>query len=234
MKILVVPDIHGRDFWIEPCQKWQGSIVFLGDYHDPYPFQVSKDNSLKNLEKLVNFVTVNKDRCICLEGNHDYPYLTYANNGCRFDRLHSNAVREYLTELKLQVALIQDNIVFSHAGITPAWCNSSGYDFEEIPSMLITDSHLGEVSWYRGGLNTHGSPLWCDICEYADSSHYPVYYQIFGHSQQEKNPVIEEDYACLDCRQCFIIDTIKNTILQWDQIVILLKNVQKKQVISVK
>lgn len=39
MKTLVIPDIHERNFWIEPCLNWQGSIIFLGDYHDPYTFQ---------------------------------------------------------------------------------------------------------------------------------------------------------------------------------------------------
>lgn len=69
-KILIVPDIHGRDFWIEPCQKWQGSIVFLGDYHDPYSFQVSLNRSRLNLKKLVEFYENNADRIICLIGNH--------------------------------------------------------------------------------------------------------------------------------------------------------------------
>ena len=70
LKTLVVPDVHGRKFWIEPCLNWQGSIVFLGDYHDPYFEEVSKDNSLKNLKELVEFYESNKDRIICLLGNH--------------------------------------------------------------------------------------------------------------------------------------------------------------------
>lgn len=35
-KILVIPDLHGRGFWKEPCNNWEGKIIFLGDYHDPY------------------------------------------------------------------------------------------------------------------------------------------------------------------------------------------------------
>ena len=35
-KILVIPDLHGRSFWKEPCDNWEGRIIFLGDYHDPY------------------------------------------------------------------------------------------------------------------------------------------------------------------------------------------------------
>ena len=38
MKILIIPDIHGRDFWIEPCKHIDefDKVIFLGDYHDPY------------------------------------------------------------------------------------------------------------------------------------------------------------------------------------------------------
>ena len=61
-KVLVIPDVHGRDFWQEPCTKWDGQIIFLGDYHDPYPWQVSTKESLANLKNLVDFYNSNKDR----------------------------------------------------------------------------------------------------------------------------------------------------------------------------
>ena len=51
-EILVIPDVHGRDFWKEPCREWEGKVIFLGDYHDPYTQQVSKNNSLENLKVL--------------------------------------------------------------------------------------------------------------------------------------------------------------------------------------
>lgn len=218
MRILCIPDIHGRDFWIEPCQKWEGPIVFLGDYHDPYPFQVSKDKSLQNLEKLVDFVIANKSRCTCLEGNHDYPYLTYANNGCRFDKVHANLVRERLVYLDLHLTLIKDDVIFSHAGVTPAWCDSSRYSLNQLLNnkIPIRDSELERVSWYRGGEDKYGSPLWCDVSEYANLSHFEGFYQVFGHSQQEKNPIINEDFACLDCRKCFIVDTETKEIIPYE------------------
>lgn len=39
--ILIVPDIHGRKFWKEPCSnvdKYE-KIIFLGDYLDPYTWR---------------------------------------------------------------------------------------------------------------------------------------------------------------------------------------------------
>ena len=42
-KILIIPDVHGRDFWKEPVKQElknnETSIVFLGDYTDGYPHE---------------------------------------------------------------------------------------------------------------------------------------------------------------------------------------------------
>ena len=31
-------------------------------------------------------------------------------------------------------------------------------------------------------------------------------YQIFGHTQQIKDPIITDKWACLDCRQAFVLN----------------------------
>ena len=40
-KILIIPDVHGRDFWKEPVKKvledTNAHIIFIGDYTDGYP-----------------------------------------------------------------------------------------------------------------------------------------------------------------------------------------------------
>ena len=35
--------------------------------------------------------------------------------------------------------------------------------------------------------------------------HIPNIFQIFGHTQVIKG-IIEPDFACIDCRKCFILD----------------------------
>lgn len=77
-KILVIPDVHGRSFWKEPCNNWEGKIVFLGDYHDPYGEYIggepSKDESLANLRELAAFVENRRHTSdvIYLLGNHKF------------------------------------------------------------------------------------------------------------------------------------------------------------------
>ena len=77
-EILVIPDVHGRDFWKEPCNNWTDKIIFLGDYHDPYGEYIdeepNKAESLTNLRKLAAFVENKRHTSdvICLLGNHKF------------------------------------------------------------------------------------------------------------------------------------------------------------------
>ena len=79
------------------------------------------------------------------------------------------------------------------------------------------------ISYMRGGRFAYGSPVWAHWNEIDNYDYeYDVYYQIFGHSQQfsremidEINtigytdkiaePIITDWFACLDCKQLFII-----------------------------
>lgn len=221
MKILCVPDIHGRDFWIEPCQNWQGSIVFLGDYHDPYPEEVSIKDSLENLKKLVEFVVKNKNRCTCLIGNHDAGYLE-GNRGrftCRHDNRHHLEIQKLFKKLDLQLIKIVDpNVIFSHSGILPKWLEDSAIpNFYDVEFLDISNIAFQAISPYRGGVACEvGSCLFGDVREYDTYPHIPDYYQIFGHTQLE-HEYITPDYACLDCRKCFIVDTETKEIIPYNK-----------------
>ena len=74
-KIFIIPDLHGRTFWKEPCNNWEGKIIFLGDYHDPYGDWINGEpnlnDSIKNLRELSSFVSDN-DMVTCLLGNHKF------------------------------------------------------------------------------------------------------------------------------------------------------------------
>ena len=76
---------------------------------------------------------------------------------------------------------------------------------------------ISNISFHRGGWLRNGSCEWADIKEHIDikssTEHNKIIplgedgiFQVFGHSQL-KSPVITDKWACLDCRQCFIIDT---------------------------
>ena len=215
MKILLIPDIHGREFWLEPCLEWEGQIIFLGDYHDPYPDQVSVEDSLTNLWKLTEFYKDNSDRCIMLLGNHDFSYVG-TEITCRYDRKNHKEVTKLLEDLSLKVIHIQDNIIFSHAGVTQDWLGHNHINLYDLIKLPIDNSILSQIPYIRGGYAEYGSPIWEDL-RLFNASHLPDnYYQIFGHTQLKENAYITDKFADLDCRKAFIVDTITKEIKEYE------------------
>jgi hypothetical protein len=129
---------------------------------------------------------------------------------------------------------IEDNCIFSHAGISQGWAKRVWKSFEypesEFKSIMdvalaINDIPLtkfnnyvniiSDISHYRGGDMFYGSSEWADLREHIDmkSSITKIVpkgedgiYQIFGHTQL-RQPLINDYWACLDCRKAFIFDT---------------------------
>lgn len=76
-KILVIPDVHGSNFWVESCANitQYDRIVFLGDYVDSSGFEdVSNQEMLSNFIKIIDLKKENQDKIILLYGNHDFGY----------------------------------------------------------------------------------------------------------------------------------------------------------------
>ena len=214
MKLLIIPDIHGRDFWKEPCQHIDefDKVVCLGDYHDPYPQQVSQDISRHMLrDEFVPFVEKHKDKFVCLFGNHDGNYIV-GDMANRIDFHHKEEIRNLLKRLDLQLIYEVDGYLFSHSGVLPSWMsnNFSILDEHEVVDCLknvqFWDPALLDVSPYRGGYSRCGSCIWGDVREYSDAYQYIKWYQIFGHTQLQ-NEIITDTFACLDCRKAFVLNT---------------------------
>jgi hypothetical protein len=82
---------------------------------------------------------------------------------------------------------------------------------------------LAHCSYYRGGNHEVGSVIWADLTEIDKfNAEYEGWYEIFGHTQQLSremceeiyskgktdklaNPVINDYFACLDCKRIFTI-----------------------------
>lgn len=222
-KILVVPDVHGRDFWKEPCNNWNGPIIFLGDYHDPYGEYIdgepNKHDSLNNLRELSNFVVKKRtiNFVICLLGNHDLSYFT-GNLKNRYDYINALEVKKLLETLELRAAweLTTEPVkfLFSHAGITKDWLTYN--DLDDISEIALSSDILEQVPYSRGGHYKYGSCIWNSLEDYQVENHLPEYYQIFGHTWGGRTePVIEKDYAMLDCCKAFVLDTSSGKIVDY-------------------
>lgn len=234
-KVLILPDIHGRGFWKTPCKNWEGQIVFLGDYHDPYgewmPREPKHKQSRQNLAELVKFIEKRREEhpysVICLWGNHDESY----RNGfckCRFDDEYADEVYELLKRLKPQIYFElwdadeepTNKFLFSHAGITKDWIKWHNLTLEDLFQDFISGKdckYLDEVPYSRGGYSQCGSCIWNSLEDYATEIHLPEYYQIFGHTWGGRTkPVINEEFAMLDCGQAFVLDTATKEIKKWN------------------
>ena len=140
IKILFVPDIHGRDFWrksvLNTLEKSNAKIVFLGDYIDPYEDdfieQMEADSkfdyrkySIDVLNDIIDLKYKYPDRIILLQGNHDTGY-SIGKDICesRRDYLNAATITEIFRENwdKFQLAYEETingvHFVFSHAGIS--------------------------------------------------------------------------------------------------------------------
>lgn len=218
MKLLIIPDVHGRDFWEEPCSHIDefDKVIFLGDYHDPYPFQVSQDKSRHQLrDKLVPFVKEHKDKVVCLMGNHDGNY-TIGAMADRMDMFHNNEIRNLLKQMDLKLAYMADGYLFTHAGVLPAWLDYNKLTLDDVLNDNVPVEALIQVSQKRGGTDPCGSCIWGDVREYDMHRKLENVYQIFGHTQLVSQ-IIAPYWACLDCRAAFVLDTVSKELKRYGE-----------------
>ena len=207
MKILIIPYIHGRDFWVEPCSHIDefDKVSFLGDYHYPYPYEISKETSRNRLrDQLLPFVLEHQDKVVCLFGNHDGNYLV-GTMAHRLDSYHKEEVAEYMNKMNIKLIHIEEKYLFSHSGVLPKWLENNNLTLKDLETLPFNHPALMNVSPIRGGWSEVGGCVWGDVREYAVREHLPDYYQIFGHTQQVENAIITEDWADLDCRKAFTL-----------------------------
>ena len=222
--ILIVPDIHGRDFWL-PALDYQGEIIFLGDYTDPYPQEgFTDEHAYQGFLKIVKFKQDNPERVTLLIGNHEMHYYNKDLSAGRFSREYFDKYHAILmgddTKGLFQLCKQVDNYLFIHAGLTKGWYDRHYEQFKDLGSTLEEQLNnvffkkmyiFHEAAWkYRGGLDETGSPLWADIHEFYDedeTEHFsPDIIQIFGHTQMlEKEPIIKDKYCLLDNRQLYLL-----------------------------
>lgn len=234
--MLIVPDIHGREFWREPLEKYPNEeVIFLGDYLDPYPEEgITPETALHVFQDILKLKRDNPDRITLLLGNHDLGYLDpiHKRNICRHDWKHDSeitwhfleAIRKNPKSFRLS-KVVNGEILFSHAGFHPWWIKNHpefGDSIETVVDYLENKlwspevmNALCEYSGFRGGYErNYGSPVWSDLREWClpDVSPEEGITQIFGHTQLKEGKIIEmPGLKCVDCKHVVKLKT-DNTI----------------------
>ncbi len=236
-KIIIIPDVHGRTFWKEAVEQSCDKIIFLGDYLDPYGWEgISEEDAIANFEDILKFAENRKD-CKLLLGNHDCGYIWSDVCSSRRSRVYATDISHMFNEnfdqfdLAYQVIQNDKKFLFSHAGIHKRWIDLIIDDLEiNAPDINIADLlnnwlhcdeynknyFLGMYSNFRGWLGgDFGSCIWADVREWSseldnrNENEKLGYYQIFGHTQLEEEPIIQDTFACIDVRRYFILEDCK-------------------------
>lgn len=177
---LIIPDVHGRDFWREPVMETlQGTdahIVYLGDFHDPYSHEFKDGDdylqkSVDQFKEIIELKRQNPGRVTLLIGNHDCGYAI-GDDICssRMDRSHRRELEDLfqdnreLFQLAEECDIAGKHFVFSHAGILKGWVRVVWGDEMDKPGFNVVDhlnnawltsnygvlDALGDYDQYRG------------------------------------------------------------------------------------
>lgn len=226
--ILIIPDIHGRNFWkkaVEENMDKVDRIIFLGDYLDPYPWEsITRKEAISNFQEIIDFKSENRDKVVLFVGNHDLAYIDKKNYivRSRYDSSNARHIEEMFRSHRSFFQLAHEELIgdkrylFTHAGLQIGWYKKHEKLIGEltvngmnhllgIPSGIKA---LCEASWSRGGWDQFGSIVWNDVtdCGPHVNDELPWDRQVFGHSQQEEHPIITDTHVCLDCRKAFILN----------------------------
>lgn len=217
-KLLVIPDIHQEISWVDKILQIENGnfdkVVLLGDLYDSF----SSPKTIASVTETAKYVMELKqkmgDNLIVLIGNHDVPYYAVYETARKTNNVYEHSLsdrvkyvcggytphkaieiakvvdREFIDSCKL--CHIEDNILYSHAGLLSNFLNPFLTDVE-VPNYIEnicteawkTFPHIWnpllEAGMSRGGCEVHGGITWCDISEFKDD--IPLV-QIFGHSTE--------------------------------------------------
>ena len=194
MKIICIGDVHGRKVWKDIItQENPDKVVFIGDYWDSFdiPFQ----DQMKNFLEIVHY-KVSHPNTVLLLGNHDFHYTRFAGEFYSgYQQLHQYEIAAAIDIHKqhFQVAHQEENILFTHAGLTKTWWEANK---EHAPRMIIQQHKVAEhindiyeftprVFRFTGpdsyGENITESPLWVRPHALRQDA-FPGLIQVVGHT----------------------------------------------------
>jgi len=220
-KAIIIPDVHGRPFWRKVLDNKEDTIIFLGDYSDPYEIEgFTHEDCLKGLADIIQFKKDNPERVTLLLGNHDTHYL-YPNWACwRFSKQHYSRYNKLykenidLFQMAWEINANNRNCLFTHAGMSIAWSILNESDITWIDDSFSETLNrtwkenpkvFNSVGRYRGG-DSVGSPIWADVREHDTQGISDTTIQIFGHTQLMEEPFINGNMWCVDCQKVFMLE----------------------------
>ena len=172
-KLVAIGDIHGRDTWQQIVEQEQPNIVvFMGDYFDSY--DIPGLDQIYNFQNIIQWKLDNPQcQVIMLIGNHDFHYMPVCSEKYSgFQRALWPEVGRVLEDKRhhLKIAFRYDDLVFSHAGVSPEFLLNNKWGEQDMVEFLndlwyfqphkfkFADNGYGHSDPY--GDDTFQGPLW--------------------------------------------------------------------------
>lgn len=201
MKIVIIGDTHAHTTWKDIVEKENyDKVIFLGDYFDNFS-RPTADFQLQNFKEIVEFCE--KNNSIVLLGNHEYHYMHPKEKYSGFSYDNRYKAHDYLMELWdkkiLKPIHIEDNIIFSHAGVSKTWLTEIAHleDVKEIEEKADFEDFKFN---YLTGINYSGdtissSPIWIRPNSLL-SDKVDGYTQVVGHTPLRSIHVQDNVWFC--------------------------------------
>ena len=199
MKTIILGDIHGRSNWKTILDVHQDieRVIFMGDYFDS--FNISGVEQLHNFNEIIRFKEETDKEVIMLIGNHDHHYMdageTYSGYQASMKWSFQEAIKNNMHHL--QIGYILDNILFTHAGVSPIWMDNT---FKQWSPDTITEQlnelykfqprsfNFSHLSFDPTGDSIEQGPLWIRPrslmgSNKGDNGLRKHFIQVVGHTQ---------------------------------------------------
>lgn len=180
-KWIAIGDIHGRQNWkaiVNAEFDRVDRIIFLGDYFDSFNIPVL--DQIENFKDLIQLKRDYPDKIVLLTGNHDLHYISsvnehYSGKSKRYDYIiEMDCVLPAIQDRSLQLCHIENDFLFTHAGVTQTWLKETGLvgDLENLEQLLNDELyyrpgtfrfryvHEMQLRNSRTGNNIWQGPLW--------------------------------------------------------------------------
>lgn len=211
MKLIALGDTHGRSDWkLVVSNNEFDIIVFMGDYFDTDE-DITPEQQKSNFEDLIEYKKANIDKVVLLFGNHDYHYLRTVNETYSgFQELHCTDITEMLHKALeaglMQMCLIEDNYIFSHAGVTKTWLKNTGYTGEDPLELFINDLFKYQPLAFGFTIGANNCPYGDDVCQTPiwvrpqslEADCLDNFIQVVGHTTQNQLKVIDNKIVLID------------------------------------
>jgi len=201
MKTLILGDTHGRSNWkdVLAAHPDAARVIFMGDYFDS--FDISGVEQLHNFNEIIRFKEETDKEVIMLIGNHDHHYLDVGETYSGYKAAHKWDFQDALKKNMhhLQIAYKLDDVLFTHAGVSPIWMDDTfGYtgwtretmvaDLNELYRVKPHRFNFSHKGWDPSGDSVEQGPIWIRPrslmkSNKGDDGLKKRFIQVVGHTQ---------------------------------------------------